>query len=131
MHDVSQAGVLRARGRQKLTEWNNVEQVVVPDDEALAADLLDLKAQPGGNIHLSGGASLAQTVIGLGLVDTFHFFVYPVTSPGAVWFGELPDRYDLRLMGADTYENGVVGLHYEPLKRENAERASSFSELLV
>ncbi len=34
-------------------------------------------------------------------------------------------------MGTDTYENGVVGLHYEPLKRENAERASSFSELLV
>lgn len=130
MHDYRKLVFTRS-GSQKLTEWNNVERVVAADDEALAAYLRQLKAQPGGDIHLSGGASLAQTVIGLGLVDVFHFFVYPVTSPGAAWFGELPQRYDLRLMGADTYGNGVVGLHYEPLKRENAERAGSFSELLV
>ncbi|OCP34532.1 dihydrofolate reductase family protein [Ensifer sp. LC163] len=123
--------VFTRSGSQKLTEWNNVERVVVADDEALAAYLLELKARPGGDIHLSGGASLAQTVIGLGLVDAFHFFVYPVASPGATWFGALPNRYDLRLMGAETYDNGVVGLHYEPLERENAERAGSFSKLLV
>ncbi|MGF6176008.1 dihydrofolate reductase family protein [Ensifer sp. 4252] len=130
MHDYRKLVISRS-GSQKLTAWNNVDEVVTPGDEALAAYLRDLKAQPGGDIHLSGGASLAQTVIGLGLVDTFHFFVFPVSSPGAAWFGELPDRYDLRLMGTDTYENGVVGLHYEPLERENAKRAGGFSELLV
>lgn len=118
-------------GSQKLTEWNNVDHVVAADDDALAAYLRRLKAQPGGDIHLSGGASLAGTVIGLGLVDAFHFFVYPVTSPGAVWFSKLPQRYDLQLMGTDTYANGVVGLHYEPLAQGTRGRASSFSEMLV
>ncbi len=123
--------VFSRSGSEMLTEWNNVDQVVVADDDALAAYLLQLKAQPGGDIHLSGGASLARTVIGLGLVDTFHFFVYPVTSPGVAWFSGLPQRYDLQLMGTDTYANGVVGLHYEPLHGQNAERAGSFSELLA
>lgn len=130
MHDYRKL-VFSRSGSQKLTEWNNVDEVVVADDEALAACLLQLKAQAGGDIHLSGGASLAQTVIGLGLVDAFHFFVYPVTSRGASWFSQLPQRYDLQLMGTDTYANGVVGLHYEPLAQGTPGRASSFSEMLV
>ncbi|RDL49361.1 hypothetical protein BLJAPNOD_00461 [Ensifer sp. M14] len=123
--------VFSRSGSEMLTEWNNVDQVVVADDDALAAYLLQLKAQPGGDIHLSGGASLAQTVIGLGLVDAFNFFVYPVTSPGVAWFSGLPQRYDLQLMGTDTYANGVVGLHYEPLARGKVERPGGFSELLA
>lgn len=130
MHDYRKL-VFSRSGAQALTDWHNVDQVVVADDEALANYLLRLKAQPGGDIHLSGGASLARTVVGLGLVDAFHFFVYPVTSPGIAWFSGLPQRYDLRLIGTDTYANGVVGLHYEPLLWQNAERAGSFSELLA
>lgn len=75
--------VFSRSGTQKLTTWNNVEQVIAADDEALAVYLTDLKAQPGGDIHLSGGAGFAQTVIGLGLIDAFHFFVYPTVSQGA------------------------------------------------
>lgn len=52
-------------GRQKLTEWNNTELVVLGSDDELAKYLTNLKAQPGGDIHLSGGASFAQSVIGL------------------------------------------------------------------
>lgn len=130
MHDYRKL-VFSRSGAQALTDWHNVDQVVVANDEALANYLLRLKAQPGGDIHLSGGASLARTVVGLGLVDAFHFFVYPVTTPGIAWFSGLPQRYDLRLIGTDTYANGVVGLHYEPLLWQNAERAGSFSELLA
>ena len=78
--------VFSRSGRQKLTEWNNTELVVAGSDDELAKYLANLKAQPGGDIHLSGGASFAQTVIGLDLVDVFHFFVYPVVSTGASWF---------------------------------------------
>ncbi|WP_312360024.1 dihydrofolate reductase family protein [Ensifer sp.] len=130
MHDYRKL-VFSRSGSQALTEWHNVDQVVAADDAALAACLRDLKARPGGDIHLSGGASLARSVVGLGLVDAFHFFVYPVTSPGVSWFCGLSQRYDLRLIGTQTYANGVVGLHYEPLKDQGAERAASFSELLV
>lgn len=123
--------VFSKSGRQKLTEWNNVEQVVVDSDDELANYISNLKTQPGGDIHLAGGASFAQSVIGLGLVDEFRFFIYPLVSPGASWFSRLADRFDLQLLGAKSYENGVVGLNYVPLKRAVAAKPASFSELLT
>jgi dihydrofolate reductase len=123
--------VFSRSGQHKLTEWNNVEQVVTASDDELAGYLARVKAQPGGDIHLSGGASFAQTVIGLDLVDEFHFFVYPVVSPGASWFAQLPDKRDLQLLGAKSYKSGVVGLHYLPRKLADKGRPASFSELLT
>jgi dihydrofolate reductase len=80
---------------------------------------------------LSGGASFAQSVIDLDLVDEFHFFVYPAVSPGASWFSQLPDQRELTLLGTSTYENGVVRLHYVPRAVESKARPASFSELLT
>jgi dihydrofolate reductase len=123
--------VFSRSGRQKLTEWNNTEQVVVAADDELAKYLANLKTQPGGDIHLSGGARFAQSVIALDLVDEFYFFVYPVVSPGASWFSQLPDQRDLQLVSTSTYENSVVGLHYLPRKLEDKARPDSFSDLLT
>ena len=94
-------------------EWSNVELVPVRDDDALVAFVEELKAQPGGDIHLSGGAELARTLIRRGVVDRYHFFVYPVVSPGESWFGELGGALGLELRSATAYSNGVVGLYYE------------------
>ena len=63
-------------------EWNNAEQVLAHGDEDIVAFVNDLKAQPGGDIHLSGGARLAQTLVRLGLVDQYHLVVHPVVSAG-------------------------------------------------
>lgn len=97
----------------------------------MAAYLANLKAQSGADIHLSGGASFARSVIGLDLVDEFHFFVYPIVAPGASWFSELTDKRELTLLGASTYENGVVRLHYVPRTLERKARPASFSDLLT
>jgi dihydrofolate reductase len=123
--------VFSRSGREKLTEWNNTEQVVVATDDELAMYLANLRAQPGGDIHLSGGASFAQSVIALDLVDEFYFFVYPVVSRGASWFSQLSDKRDLQLLGASSYESGVVGLHYLPRRLADKARPDSFSELLT
>lgn len=123
--------VFSRSGRQPLTPWNNVERVVVGGDDELAAYLATLKAQPGGDIHLSGGASFAQSVIALDLVDEFHFFVYPIVSPGASWFSRLTDGRELELLGASTYANGVVRLHYVPRAREGRAKPASFSDMLT
>lgn len=130
MHAYRKLVFSKSRSR-KLTEWNNTEQVVVDSDDALSKYLVNLKAQPGGVIHLSGGASFAQSVIALDLVEEFHFFVYPVISLGASWFSQLSDQRELQLLDASTYENGVVRLHYLPRKVAHTARPASFSDLLT
>lgn len=95
-------------------EWANAEQVLAHTDKELADFVNQLKAQDGGEIHLSGGARLAQSVIRLGLVDEYHFFVYPTVSKGMSWFDSIEDKRDMELISTQTYENGVVALYYKP-----------------
>jgi dihydrofolate reductase len=123
--------VFSRSGRQKLTEWNNAELVVVASDEELASYLANLKAQPGGDLHLSGGSSFARSVIGLDLVDEFHLFLYPVVSPGTPWFSRLSDKRELKLLDANRYENGVVRLHYVPCAAERRAPPASFTDMLM
>ncbi|WP_442579985.1 dihydrofolate reductase family protein [Mesorhizobium sp. ASY16-5R] len=123
--------VFSRSGASPLTPWTNAEHIVVPTDSDLAKHLADLKARPGGAIHLSGGAGLAQSVVALGLVDEFRFFVYPTVSPGKSWFAKLPAGMDLQLLGSCAYENGVVGLHYAPRERTKEVRRDSFTDMLT
>jgi dihydrofolate reductase len=97
---------------QKPLEWNNAELVLTNSDQNITNFINNLKAQPGKDIHLAGGARLAQSLIGLGLVDEFHFFVYPVVSEGLAWFDYLKDKLDLELLSTAPYEHGIVGLNY-------------------
>jgi dihydrofolate reductase len=105
--------VFTRSGESKALEWTNAEQVSAPSDEDIVAFVNELKAQSGGDIHLSGGAELAQAVIRLGLVDRYHLVVHPVVSAGASWFDEIGERRGMELVSATSYSNGVVGLYYD------------------
>jgi dihydrofolate reductase len=111
--------------------WNNAELVTASSDEDLAVFLHDLKAQLGGDIHLAGGARLAQSVIRLGLVDEYHLFVHPVVSPGSQWFDDIDGNRNLGLISATTYDCGVTGLCYTPTGTARASRPDTFSEILA
>jgi dihydrofolate reductase len=95
-------------------EWHNAEPVVVSSDEEIRSFVADLKAQPGRDIHLSGGARLAKTLVRLGLVDEFRFFVFPVYSPGASWFDQLDSQKDLELISSTAFESGAVAMYLKP-----------------
>ena len=95
-------------------EWNNAELVTARSDDDIVAFVDELKSQPGGDIHLSGGSRLAQTFVRLGLVDLYHLVVHPVVSPGALWFDPIDAQRGMNLKSATAYSNGVVGLYYEP-----------------
>jgi dihydrofolate reductase len=102
-------------GREKRTlEWTNCEPVVVRLDAELEQFVADLKAQPGKDIHLAGGARLAQTFVRLGLVDEYRFYVHPVASPGKTVFDQLEGRRGLELVSATPYADGAIGLYYKP-----------------
>ncbi|AHK30752.1 riboflavin biosynthesis protein RibD [Rhodococcus opacus PD630] len=123
--------VFSRSGDDPVTEWTNTDQVVVATDDELAAYLEDLKSRPGRDIHLSGGSSFARSVLALGLVDEFYFFVYPVVSPGVPWFSEISDQRDLRLVSTESYGNGVVEVHYVPRERADAPWPDSFTDMLA
>ncbi len=95
-------------------DWHNAEPVVVSTDDEIRSFVEDLKNQPGADIHLSGGAQLARTLVRLGLLDEYRFFVFPAYSPGATWYGELETRQTVDLISSMAFESGAVALYYKP-----------------
>jgi dihydrofolate reductase len=77
----------------------------------LAEEVAALKAEDGGPILAHGGASFAQSLSRLGLVDEYRLNVHPdALGHGLPVFS---DPAQLRLRGARTFPAGTVALHYE------------------
>jgi dihydrofolate reductase len=95
--------------------WNNAELVVASTDAHLLRYVNELKARPGRDIHLAGGAQLAQSFVRLGLVDECHLYIHPVVSRGAALFDAVAGKRALDLVGTTSYEGGVVALRYKCL----------------
>jgi dihydrofolate reductase len=92
-------------------EWAN-STVIGPYD---ASAIEKLKTDIDGSIYVSGSAMLVQGMLADGLVDELHLFVYPVAlGSGQRLFPEGADGVKLRLVGSDSYANGVVRLVYAP-----------------
>ena len=78
----------------------------------IAEEITKLKAQPGKNMDL-GGATIASTVMRLGLIDEYRLFVQPVVlGSGTSFFPALGDKIKLRLVETWTFGSGVVYLRY-------------------
>jgi len=96
-----------------LTEatWRNSE-IVGPYDPAA---IRRLKDEVDGDIYVSGSGTLVRAMLADGLVDGLHLFMYPLTlGAGLRMFpdGDAPAK--LALAGTESYDNGVIYLHYAP-----------------
>jgi len=88
-------------------EWNTTIVRDVSVDE-----VLELKAQPGGDLVL-GGADLAATFMRLALVDEYRLYVHPVViGRGKPLFPSSDAKISLELAETRTFGNGVVMLRY-------------------
>jgi dihydrofolate reductase len=77
-----------------------------------AAEIARLKAEPGGVILAHGGTSFARSLIQLGLVDEYRFWVLPaVAGKGVALF---TDFARLRLRSSKAFPSGVLELAYAP-----------------
>src|SRR3569833_1455426 len=77
-------------------EWTTQ---VIGDD--LQAQVTALKAKPGADLLLTGGASLAAALTELGLVDEYHIAVHPVVlGGGRRVLAEPKQRLGLRATGS-------------------------------
>jgi dihydrofolate reductase len=90
-------------------EWTS--RVIGAD---IGSEVAALKARPGGgDLLLTGGAALAATLTGLGLVDEYHIAVHPVVLGGGRQLFARPDhRHSLRLVGSRVLDAQVVVSHY-------------------
>jgi dihydrofolate reductase len=102
---VSKYVVSASMGR---AEWANTTILRGPVEDELAA----LKRAPGGDIVVTGSASLVRSLLPTGLIDVFRLFVYPVVQGhGRHLFGAAMTA-DLTLVDTRTFGSGVVLLAY-------------------
>lgn len=79
----------------------------------LEEEVTRLKRQDGGDLEV-GGATLAWSVLRLGLVDEFRIFLQPyVLGSGKPFFPRLDTAFKTRLLETKAFPSGIVYLHYE------------------
>ncbi len=94
----------------KQVEGNNTRLVRGNALEEVAA----LKQQPGKDIFV-GSLRIASQLSERGLIDEYHFAMYPVVAgkgPRLFETVKLKERLLLDLVGSRTFHSGVVALHY-------------------
>ncbi|MFC0624611.1 dihydrofolate reductase family protein [Kribbella deserti] len=85
-------------------DWNT--RVVGTD---LGAEIAALKAQPGKDLLLTGGAELAGVLTELGLIDEYHVVVHPVVLGGGKRvFSADRSRFNLQLAESSTFDGQTV-----------------------
>jgi dihydrofolate reductase len=80
-----------------------------------AQEIARLKAGPGGEIIAHGGTQFVRSLVRLGLVDRYRFYVLPFAAgEGASLFA--PDAHPgrLRLEQSTAYPSGILELVYAP-----------------
>lgn len=81
----------------------------------IGAEITALKAQPGKDIAI-GGATLAATVIALGLIDQYRLYVQPAILGGGTPYFPPAYKNNLQLVATRKFGSGVVMLHYQTVK---------------
>jgi len=90
-------------------EWKNTRLI----KDNIAEEIQKLKQQPGKNLIVAGGATVAQTFAKLGLIDEYQIVVHPVIlGNGKLLLKELNIRQKLKLIGTRTFNSGAVELSY-------------------
>jgi dihydrofolate reductase len=89
------------------TTWN---ATVIRGD--VAEEVAKLKAEPGQDLLKFGTGELDRTVLERGLVDEYHFWLFPVAVGRGERLFEGFDLTTLRLQGTTTFSTGIVVLVY-------------------
>jgi dihydrofolate reductase len=86
------------------------------------AELRTLKAQPGKNMYVVGGATLVASLLNEDLIDELRLIVHPtVLGRGQSLFGGVSKRLSLDLVQAKSTESGRVIVTYRTCRKDKAE----------
>jgi dihydrofolate reductase len=93
--------------------WRNSEQLQAELVSAVTA----LKAEPGGDIAISGSVSVIRQLLDAGLIDELHLIVDPIAvRKGMRLFDDSGSTLPLALIESHALSNGVVHLVYGPVE---------------
>jgi dihydrofolate reductase len=81
-----------------------------------AQDVAALKAEPGGDIVITGSITLVHALNGTGLVDEYRLFVYPVVLGRGRRLFEAARIPKLALVESRSFDSGLVLLRYRPVR---------------
>lgn len=92
-------------------EWQNTR--LVKGD--LGREISRLKAGPGKDLVMFGGAGLLASLVPLGLVDEYRFRINPlILGNGRPLFKDVRQRLDLKTIKVEAFGSGVAILYYRP-----------------
>lgn len=97
--------------------FSNTLKSAKPDQTIVSGDIVkaiqEIKALPGKDIWLFGGASLNRSLMNAGLVDEYSLAVHPLLlGSGKLLFTGIEHRIPLKLKSAIPYSSGLVILTY-------------------
>lgn len=88
----------------------------------LATEIADIKAQPGPDVIVWGGASFAGALAAADLIDEYRLLVQPmVLGAGRALFDRLPTSRHLELVAATPFPSGVIVQIYRPQQTRGVE----------
>jgi dihydrofolate reductase len=93
--------------------WNN--STVLRGD--VVNEVSKLKQELTGDIVVPGSFRLLRTLLEHDLVDELRLKIFPVVlGAGGRLFGETSDKKPMRLISAETLDDGIAFLTYEPVR---------------
>ena len=92
-------------------KWNNSTLI----KENIAQKISNLKQQPGGDIGITGSATLIQSLIPYNFIDEYRLLVHPIVlGSGKRLFSEASNM-TLKLVETKMFSSGVVLLSYHAI----------------
>jgi dihydrofolate reductase len=98
----------------KKAAWNN--STIIKDD--VVEEVTKLKQQHGGEILVTGSATLVQSLMEADLIDEYRFLVQPIIVGSGKRFFNNGATAPLQLLEAKPFSLGVVLLRYQPDTKE-------------
>ncbi len=109
-------GLLKVVFSRTLTDVPWQPAVLIHEDPAAA--VARLKQEPGKDMVVVGSGTLVSALVRNGLVDEYRIRVRPIIlGAGKPIFVDQSARHPLKLISAKMLRNGVMALHYEPVRR--------------
>ncbi len=76
-----------------------------------------LRREGGKDLVVVGSGTLVAALLRAGLIDEYYVRVRPIIlGAGKPLFLDPGARHPLKLISESTFKNGVIGMHYQPLR---------------